>query len=261
MNRAGLLAAACLLASPALAQQPPAYLTQGYLTQADIHALAEAMPLAPVDGSPQALADMAASDRLRAVENTDRWFLATRHAELRPSLALAHFDCALGFRVMTEDAPRLVSILENILRDAEAASEAAKARAHRARPVAAGAERPACQVVTQAQRASPSYPSGAATLGAAYGAAIASLAPEKADDVSRIGHEIGVSRAVCAMHYPSDVAEGERLGLAVFARIAAAPVFQADALAAREELDRARDIGLTSPACAAERAALAQPLP
>ncbi|MFC5345280.1 phosphatase PAP2 family protein [Brevundimonas staleyi] len=258
MSRAGLiLAAACAFALPAAAQQPP----DSYLDHDAIQALADAVPPAPVAGSAQDRADVEGSDRLRALENTDRWRLATRHAELRPSLALAHFDCALGFRITAEESPRLTSILERILHDANEAAELAKARAHRPRPVGADPERQACQVVSAAGRASPSYPSGSATVGAAYGELIAALVPDHAAEASRIGHEIGVSRMVCAMHYPSDVAEGETLGKAAFQRIAATEAFQADALVAREEIARARAAGLTSPACAAERAALATPLP
>lgn len=259
MRRAALiLAAACAFAVPAAARQAE---PTGYLDHAAIQALADAVPPAPVAGSPQDQADVAESDRLRALENTDRWMLATRHAELRPSLALAHFDCALGFRLTAGDSPRLTAILEKILHDANEAAELAKARAFRPRPVGADAERPACQVVSPAGRASPSYPSGSATVGSAYGELIAALDPEHAAEARRIGHEIGVSRAVCAMHYPSDVAEGERLGQAAFQRIAATDAFRADAVMAREEIARARAAGLTSPACAAERAALATPLP
>ncbi|WP_428150776.1 phosphatase PAP2 family protein [Brevundimonas sp.] len=260
MKRSALiLAAACAFAVTAHAQQatPPA----SYLDHAAIQALADTVPPAPVEGSATAQADIAASDRLRALENTDRWMLATRHAELRPTLALAHFDCALGFRLTAEDSPRLVSILERILHDANEAAELAKARAFRPRPVGVDLERPACQVVSPAGRASPSYPSGSATVGSAYGAAIAALDPDHAAEASRIGHEIGVSRMVCGMHYPSDVAEGEKLGMAAFQQIAATPAYQADAVVAREEIARARAAGLTSPACAAERGALATPLP
>ena len=256
---ASILAAVCAIAAPAHAQEAAA--PASYLAPSAIQALADSVPSAPVAGSPRDLADIAASDRLLALENTDRWMLATRHAELRPALALAHFDCALGFRLTAEDSPRLVSILERILHDANEAAELAKARAFRPRPVGADPERAACTVVSPAGRASPSYPSGSATVGAAYGQAIADLAPDHAAEAARIGHEIGVSRMVCAMHYPSDVAEGETLGKAAFDKIADTPAYQADAVVAREEIARARAAGLTSPACAAERAALATRLP
>ena len=267
MNRAALIvAAACVLATPVSASAPAQQATTAaapasYLDHAAIQALADTVPPAPVEGSAAALADIAASDRLRALEDTDRWMLATRHAEVRPALALSHFDCALGFRVTAEDSPRLVSILERVLHDANEAAELAKARAFRPRPVGADPERAACQVVSAAGRASPSHPSGSATVGVAYGEVFAALAPDHAAEAGRIGHEIAVSRMVCGMHYPSDVAEGETLGRAAFRQIAATPAFEADAIVARQEIARARLAGLTSPACAAERAALATPLP
>lgn len=233
----------------------------GHLSPTALQALADAVPPPPVEGSAAARADIAASGRLRALENSDRWLLATRHAELRPGLALAHFDCALGFRLTAADSPHLVALLERVLHDANDAAERAKARAHRPRPVAVDPDRPACQVASPAARASPSYPSGSAAVGAAYGAAFAALLPEQAPALTRIGHEIAVSRMVCAMHYPSDVSAGEDLGRAVFDTIAATPAFAVDAAAARQEIAAARAQGLTSPACAAERAALAIPLP
>ncbi len=233
----------------------------GYLRDADLARLAQAVPPAPVPGSPTDLTDKATSDRYRVLEGGDRWLLATAHAELRPTLALPHFDCALGTRLGAAETPKLTAIFQRILHDANAAAELAKARAFRPRPVGDDRARAACQRVTDANRASPSYPSGSASVGAAYGHAIAVLAPDRAEAARQIGHEIAVSRVVCAMHYPSDAAAGEALGGAVFAEIAATPAFQADVAAARGEIAAARASGLTNPGCAAERAALAAPLP
>lgn len=268
MNRAAVLAVAaiCAIGIPACAAAPPVTMVQaeapsGYLSHDALQAEADGVPPAPVDGSPEAAADVAASERLRALENTDRWLLATRHAELRPTPALAHFECALGFRLTPEDSPRLVALLGKILNDANEAAELAKARAFRPRPVSVDAERLACTVLSPAGRNSPSYPSGSASVGAAYGRVFAALSPDQADALNEIGHQIAVSRMVCGMHYPADVMAGEALGRAVFDQIAATPGFATDAEAARQELARARATGLTSPACAAERAALAIPLP
>lgn len=233
----------------------------GYLTDAGLSVLADAAPLPPVAGSAAFEADIAASRRLRALENGDRWLLATRHAELRPSLAMAHFDCALGFRVVMADSPRLAALLARVARDAEAAAERAKARVHRPRPVAADPDRPACQVLTPPQRASPSYPSGSAAVGAAYGATVAALVPDRADAVLEIGRQIGVSRMVCGMHYPSDVAAGQALGQATYDALSRTGTFVADLAAARIEVEAARARAAASPACAAERAALAVPMP
>jgi acid phosphatase (class A) len=256
-----LALAALLLTVESAAAQAGRAEAGGYVPADHLSLLAERIPAAPRESSPEDAADIVASDRLRQLENGDRWLLATRHAELRPAVALAHFDCALGFRIEAADSPRLVSLLSRVLHDANEAAELAKARAHRPRPVAVDPQRAACQVVGEAGRASPSHPSGSASVGAAYGAAMAALVPDKAEALREIGHQIAVSRMVCGMHYPSDVTAGETLGLTVFDVLATSPGFVADAQAARTEIEAARLAGRTSPACAAERAALAIPLP
>lgn len=256
-----LLVSACASApsgTPAVAA--PA-VEAGYLSPAALARTAEAVPPPSADGSPEQVADRALSDRYRALENSDRWLLATAHAELRPDLAPQHFDCALGVRFAGTPTPRIRALFEKLLHDANEAAELAKARAFRPRPVGVDAQRPSCQRVSEAGRASPSYPSGSAAVGAAYGAAMARIAPDQAAAANEIGHQIGLSRVVCGMHYPADAVAGEAVGRAVVAQIAATPAFRADLTAAREELAAVRASGLTNPGCAGERAALAVVLP
>jgi acid phosphatase (class A) len=233
----------------------------GYLTGAAIARLAAAVPAPSADGSAAQIADRALSDRYRALESSDRWLLATAHAELSPELARQHFDCALGVRFTGAPTPRLNAVLGRILHDANEAAEQAKARQFRPRPVGVDMDRPACVRITEAGRRTPSYPSGSASVGAAYGEAMAAIDPAHAAAAREIGHQIGVSRVVCAMHYPQDVAAGETLGRAVFAEAAATPAFRAELDALRAELADVRRTGLTNPGCVAERAALAIPLP
>ena len=187
--------------------------------------------------------------------------MATAHAELRPPLALQHFDCALGVRLGSAETPTLDRMTAKVFHDAQAAVVMAQAKGARARPVGVDPARRACQTLTPAMRRSPSAPSAGAALGSAYAEALALIAPDRAAAVRRIGHEIGVSRQICAMDYPSDGLAGEALGRAVVVEIAATPDFQAEIAAARDELAAARATGRTNPGCAAERAALAVPLP
>ena len=243
--------------------RPPVFsdVTTGYLADGALARLVDAVPPAPIAGSDVDAADKAASARFAALQDTDRWLLATAHAELRPPLALQHFDCALGVRLGSAETPVLDRLMARIFHDAETAAERVKARAARARPVGDDPERGACQTLTPAGRASRSYPSGSAAVGTAYAEAFAVLEPDRAQAVRRIGQEIGLSRLVCAMHYPSDVAAGSALGRAVAVEAATTPAFQGDLAEARAELARARASGRTNPGCAAERAALATPLP
>ena len=249
----GLAACAGRFPDPTGAREP---MPQGYLAPAELTRLAQAVPPFPAPGSPEDIADRAASDAYRAMEDDDRWLMATAHAEVRPDYAVQHFDCPLGARLVQAELPTLKRILERALHDADTASAAAKARAFRARPIKDDPDRRACVRLDPGGRDSASYPSGTATVGAVYGLVIASAAPDAAAGARRIGHEIGVSRAVCAMHYPADVAAGEALGESLFMAMAADPRFQADIVEARREVAAARASGLTNPGCAAERHAL-----
>ncbi|CAN5320168.1 hypothetical protein BH10PSE2_BH10PSE2_06350 [soil metagenome] len=233
----------------------------GYLTAAQIQALADAVPPPHPLGSPEAVADAALSDRYRAFENSDRWLLATAHAELGPDLARQHFDCALGVRFAATPTPRLTALFQRLLHDANGAAELAKTHDFRPRPVGVDAARAACVRIDAAGRSSPSYPSGSAAVGTAYAEALALIAPDRAADARRIGHEIGISRLVCAMHYPADIGPGEAIGRAVVAEAASTTAFRDDILAAQGELAQVRAFGLTNPGCVAARAALAASLP
>ncbi|GAW42012.1 Major phosphate-irrepressible acid phosphatase precursor [Brevundimonas sp. SH203] len=233
----------------------------GYLSAGVLDEMAAASPPPPAAGSAQDLSDKATSARYVALEDGDRWLLATSHAEVRPPLALQHFDCALGVRLGSAETPVLDRMMGRIFHDAASVAEQVKARQMRPRPVADDPRRRACQTLDAAGRGSGSYPSGSAAVGVAYGEAFAALEPDRAEAVRRIGHEIGVSRLVCAMHYPSDVAAGETIGRQVAVRAVADPAFQTDMAAAEAELAAARRTGLTNPGCAAERATLATVLP
>ena len=92
----------------------------------------------------------------------------------------------------------------------------------------------------------------------AYGELFATLAPDRAVEVRRIGREIGLSRAVCRMNWTADVTDGAETGARLYAAAAATTDFAADLEAARAELAAARAEGLTHPGCAAERRALSQ---
>lgn len=257
---AGAFALTACLSTPA---HPPAIAesTTGYLSEAELIRLAEAVPPPPAPGSATDVADKSASARYVALENSDRWLLATAHAELRPPLALEHFDCALDVRLGSATTPTLDRVMARVFHDANAVAERVKAQAARPRPVGDDPDRRACQTLNAAGRNSASYPSGSAAAATAYAGTLAVLEPERSAAVKAIGHEIGVSRLICAMHYPSDVAAGEAIGRAVVARVAATPAFTDDLTAARAELAQARATGRTNPGCAAERAALATPSP
>ena len=65
-------------------------------------------------------------------------------------------------------------------------------------------------------------------------------------------------RVVCGAHYASDVEAGRVIGAATVSRLHANPVFRAQVVEARKEVEAARAAGSKSPLdCAAEARALA----
>jgi len=243
---------------PAAVSTDPAH--HGYLTRSELQHLADAVPPPPPTGSQVEAADRALSASYRVLENTDRWLMATSHAEVRSPFALQHFDCALGvlFNPAENTTPASARLMQRLFEDAEAASTIVKMRAHRPRPVGDDPNREACQRVSDTGRASASYPSGSATVAAAYGEGMAAIAPDHAEAARDPAHQIALSRVICGMHYPLDAQTGEQLGKAVFERAAITPGFQADLALARQEYVSLKASGKTNPGCAAERAALLQ---
>jgi len=230
----------------------------GYLGIADLATLAGSVPDAPSANSPEQARDIALSQRFRALEDTDRWWMATAHAEVRPPEAAQHFDCALGTRLAEQPRPALDRVMGRLLVDSERLAVDLVARHPRLRPLAVP-ERRSCQRLNEASRlGATSYPSVAAVAGAAYGEMFADLAPDRALTARQMGQEIGFSRAVCATNWPSDVAVGHALGVALYEASSTEDDFALDLEAARAELIAARAEGLTNPGCASEGLALAQ---
>lgn len=237
---------------------PPA-VVPGYLQPEQLGNLAAAVPAPAAPGSSEQAQDAALSERLRTLEDTDRWWMATAHAEVRPPEAAQHFDCLLGTRLAAKPRPALNRIMGRLLADSERLTIDLVARHPRLRPVAVDPARRPCQRLNEATQASAtSFPAAGAVAGAAYGALFADLAPDRAEAARQMGREIGLSRAICATNWPSDVQAGAELGEALYDAAASQPEFAVDLTTARLEIASARAEALTNPSCASERLALAQ---
>jgi acid phosphatase (class A) len=61
------------------------------------------------------------------------------------------------------------------------------------------------------------------------------FAPDRAQSILERGREFGESRAVCAVHFPSDVAAGEIVATAVVEQLHTVPEFTRDLTCAHQE--------------------------
>lgn len=258
IRRAAIAAASGLLAACVTAPDVAAPRIDGYLAPATIQALAQTLPAPPETDGAEDRADRAASDTLRRFEHTDRWLMATAHAELTPPLALQHFDCALGVRTADAEAPALTRLTQRLMHDAVDLAQAASVRFDRPRPIALDPDRAACVRMDAPARARTSWPSRPALYAAVYSEALATAAPDQAEAVQVIGRALGDSAAICGLSSPADVAAGRALGQRLAQAQAADAAWRAEVAAAGAEIVRLRATGRTHPGCAAERRALAQ---
>lgn len=250
MSPRAALAACVLLSACATGGGPaPVETVHGYLGAAAIRSLADAAP-EPAAWTP--------SDVFPGEPGADRWWLATAHAQLAAPEAAQHFDCALGTRFARKPRPALTRLMNRLLVDADGLTRLLADRWPVPRPIKVIEGLEPCQRVNDAIRDGPSWPAVGAVAGAAWGEMFAVLAPDQGEGVRRTGREIGLSRAVCRMNWPGDVAAGAALGQRLYAAEAGSPAFAADLEAARAEVAAARAEGLTNPGCAAERRALGQ---
>jgi acid phosphatase (class A) len=247
-------AAAVVVAGTALAQTaapiPYPGWSPGYLSLEALRSVS-ALPPPPPDPAP----DRAFYERTRALKDTPRWALAAADVPLDRQSPARTFACALG-RPMPEP---VVALLDRVKTDAGLATDPAKRQYARTRPFGGEAQPRTCTVMTPDQTAR-SYPSGHAAIGWAWGLVLAELAPDRADPILRRARAFGDSRAVCGVHYPSDVAGGRDVAAATVARLHADPAFRADLERARAALAAAAPSDEPAPACAAEAQAITQPL-
>lgn len=251
MRPAAALAACALVAACASGGAPlPQAAPPGYLDTAAVESTTEGVAAPPPSPT------VWPGDLPGRGPGTDRWWLATAHAEIRPPEAAQHFDCVLGTRLAAAPRPALTRLMTRLLVDSAAASARLADIHPRLRPIAVDPELQPCQRIDAATRETPSWPATGAVVGAAYGELFAGLAPDRASRARALGSEIGHSRAICRMNWPQDVEAGFSAGRRVYAAAYETPAFQADLAAARAEIAAARAEGLTNPSCAAERRAL-----
>lgn len=250
------------LATPASAQHaatsaPVAGKPPGYLLPAERPDSLALLPPPPAAGTAGYQADVAAYQALKPLQGTPRWQLAIDDANLAFPAAAGVFDCALGFAVTQEATPRLYTLLQRVVIDAGQSTSAAKNAYERDRPFEITGDPTCVPGDEKLLRSNGSYPSGHASLGYVWGEVLAEVAPERAEALRARGYQFSQSRAVCRVHWQSDVDAGRRVGTAVMPALHRSPEFRADLEAARAEAARARSkSALAAHDCVAEAAAL-----
>jgi acid phosphatase (class A) len=209
---------------------------EGYLPQeAMINSLA-LVPPPPEEGSAAWALDQEVAALWVATSDEQRMAEAARDADLHFPEAMESFNVVLDVPVTEENTPHLYMIMRRSLADAGLSTYAAKNHYQRARPFMQNGA-PTCSPEDEEDlRTDGSYPSGHTAIGWAWALILAEVFPEQADEIMTRGHEFGISRNVCNVHWYSDVLAGRMCGAAAVALLHSDPGFQADLAAAKEEV-------------------------
>jgi acid phosphatase (class A) len=234
---------------------------EGYLAPGEFD-VTHILEPAPRPGDPRYQTDRKIFRATRALIGTPRWALATRDAKLDTTSLLSDYSCAVGVTLTPEDAPRLVHVMERASVDTARETNQAKAIYRRHRPYTIDRGH-ICQARSElydakAGRVSYDYPSGHTTRGWTYALVLASLVPDRTQQILERGRAYGDSRFVCGAHNESAVEAGMLSATATMAAIAAKPAYQADLADARVELTALRASGIPPQGCAAEANLLGQ---
>jgi hypothetical protein len=146
------------------------------------------------------------------------------------------FDTVTGPWFQRKNLPVTAALFNKVHKDADPIVSAAKKFWDRPRPYLADSRiHPSINTPGNA-----AYPSGHSSVANLDARILAELIPDEKDAILARGREIGNDRVLAGVHFPSDVAAGEKLAQAIFARLMANPVFIADLTQAKGEIAAAR---------------------
>jgi len=182
----------------------------------------------PADGSTvqrDEIASMRTLQILRSPEDVERC-----NAEVNAS-AMAFARPVLGEWFSAKNLPETAALFKEITQQTSVVSGAAKATWARKRPNVTDDRLKPCVQLEKTY----SYPSGHATRGMVWGVILAEMFPEHRDALIAAGRRFGTDRTLAGVHYPSDVAAGQKLGADIARRMLADPAFAARLEKAKEE--------------------------
>jgi acid phosphatase (class A) len=232
----------------------PGYV-RGYMPERSWPDMLALLPAPPAPGSAAELADAAAFRTLKRLRTGPAGSLAQRDATLEFPAAASTFSCALGVPVSSARTPQLNMLLRRALADTAGPTYPTKERYQRQRPFATLHEASCTPGEEASLSKDGSYPSAHAAIGWGWALVLAEMVPERSDTLLQRGRAFAEGRAICGVHWQSDVDAGMRVAAIAVARLHAEPAFRAQRDAARKEWGTERAAGAKPEGnCAAEEA-------
>ena len=146
-----------------------------------------------------------------------------RRCRAEETVTVFAFDTVLGPSFNATNLPVTAALMHEVFVEARSVSGAAKQVWVRTRPPLANPQIHPCVEFEN----SPSYPSGHAVRGMVWAVLLSEIYPEHRAALMARGRQIGDDRYLAGMHYPTDVAAGQKLGAVIAHRLLANPAFRA----------------------------------
>lgn len=230
LRAAALVALVLVAAWPAGAREPQGDRAAHFVAPDEID-LVRLLPPPPAAGSAEAAADLdtvLALQRGRTPESIER-------ARKDRKQTIFRFADLLGPSFAGKNLPATKALFDKLAEDEEAILATVKDIWRRPRPFRISAEVETCVKRPD----SGSYPSSHAALGELYGLVLADMLPEKREAIMARAALYAQSRALCGVHFPSDIEAGRQAGRAIAAVLRTKPAFIDAFTRARVETRRA----------------------
>lgn len=192
----------------------------------------------PAPGSPRDL-----NDQLTIWQGQDASRERYDLAQVDSEFLYPRFFEAFGGTIDRTSTPALITLLNRAMRDVSKTTFDAKGVFQRPRPYQRMPLRRVCgedppPKPEPTPTTGSSYPSGHTSYGWATAMILARVRPDRTPQLLARAAEYSESRAVCAVHFPSDLEAGRLVAAAVVSRLDADPAFRADLARARSEVGR-----------------------
>ena len=168
--------------------------------------------------------------QLREVDGVGELALSDESAAL-----MDVFSEVLGINLSYETTPEIVQLAERATNDAHKANSVVKKHYQRVRPFAQFKEPSLKPETDEEEAATYSYPSGHSSRGWMYALALASVAPECAENLFLRAHAYANNRVICGHHWKSDTDASLMLAAGIFATVVSTDEYRAQLVKAREE--------------------------
>jgi acid phosphatase (class A) len=197
-----------------------------YLTPEDITATIAILSPPPADGSPEQQAEIQRLLDFQAKRTPEDVARMEKYSHLSPYL----FTDILGDWFNKKDLPLTDKLMSEVAAEGKAVVIPAKKQFHRNRPFVTDS-----RITPALKETGFSYPSGHGTGGMTYALVLAEMFPEHKDALIARGKQIGEEREIAGVHYPSDVAAGQKIAAEIVKRLLANADFHAAMEKAIEE--------------------------